>query len=465
MGLALDGRQIDGVVLHRSNGSFRMERAFHFTLSLDPLTNAPELVGREIRNHLDEAGIRERKCAVCLPLSWVLALSCAVPDIPEADVAGFLQLEAEQNFPYALADLTIATSRFTIPEAGQHALVAGVPRNHVAILIKALQTARLNPVGISLGTVALDDKEPTGTRDQFILGVRTSGIEMLIRSHGGIAALRNLEGDGDSKDAELDPDLIAREIRITLGQLPKAIRDSIRHIQMFGSREVVEPLSKKITPLAQSMGLAVERRAPTTVEGGGDLASMSCGAISALGLASRYLLGKRAEFEFLPPKVKPWAHLTSRFASRRLAYAGVAAALLLLLFGSAFAWQQWQLSSRESQWQSIQKRVAQVEEMQQKARKYRPWFDESLPGLRIMQRVTEAFPEEGSVTAKTLQIKDLTDVTCSGQARNIQSLGAMREKLGKSQQVADLKTQKQDGTSPLQFMLSFHWVEGGGHGN
>jgi hypothetical protein len=157
--------------------------------------------------------------------------------------------------------------------------------------------------------------------------------------------------------------------------------------------------------------------------------------------------------------------LTSRFASRRLAYAGAAAALLLLLFGSAFAWQQWQLSSRESQWQSIQKRVAQVEEMQQKARKYRPWFDESLPGLRIMQRVTEAFPEEGSVTAKTLQIKDLTDVTCSGQARNIQSLGAMREKLGKSQQVADLKTQKQDGTSPLQFMLSFHWVEGGGHGN
>ena len=47
LGLTLDGSRLDGVVLKRPNGSLQVLRTFSVMLSLDPLTAAPELVGRE----------------------------------------------------------------------------------------------------------------------------------------------------------------------------------------------------------------------------------------------------------------------------------------------------------------------------------------------------------------------------------------------------------------------------------
>src|SRR5204863_5209968 len=84
LGLALDGSRLDGVVLRRTNGSLQPQQSFSVSLSLDPLTADPELVGREIRNHLDAAGVRERHCVVGLPLKWALTTHVDVPDLPEA---------------------------------------------------------------------------------------------------------------------------------------------------------------------------------------------------------------------------------------------------------------------------------------------------------------------------------------------------------------------------------------------
>jgi len=73
LGLTLDGSRLEGVVLRRSNGLLQVNQRFTAVLSLDPLTNEPELVGREILNHLEAAGVRERRCVVALPLKWALA--------------------------------------------------------------------------------------------------------------------------------------------------------------------------------------------------------------------------------------------------------------------------------------------------------------------------------------------------------------------------------------------------------
>src|SRR5580698_8542118 len=98
LGLSLDGSKLDGVVLRRTNGSLHVHESFSVALSLDPLTAAPELVGREIRNHLEAAGVRERHCTVCLPLKWVLTATTELPPLPEADAASLLQIEAEKGF-------------------------------------------------------------------------------------------------------------------------------------------------------------------------------------------------------------------------------------------------------------------------------------------------------------------------------------------------------------------------------
>ena len=134
LGLSLDGSRLEGVVLRRTNGSVVIQKTFSVSLSLDPLTNDAELVGQEIRNHLEKAGIRERRCAVCVPLNWALTVQTKLPELAEADVASFLQIEAERGFPYGPDALLISTSRFQSPAGEQYATQVAVSRDHVSRL-------------------------------------------------------------------------------------------------------------------------------------------------------------------------------------------------------------------------------------------------------------------------------------------------------------------------------------------
>ena len=163
LGLSLDGNLLTGVVLRRTNGSLVLVRKFAATLSLDPLTNDPELVGREIQNRLEEADIRERRCVVCVPLSWVLVIQTQLPELPAADLPSFLQLEAERGFPYAPETLLISTSTFRTPGGESYATQAAVPREPLTRLENALKAARLKPVAFSLAITALQDA--LGQRD------------------------------------------------------------------------------------------------------------------------------------------------------------------------------------------------------------------------------------------------------------------------------------------------------------
>jgi len=130
LALSFDGSQMEGVVLRRNADSIQSLQSFSTTLSLDPLTADPELVGREIRNQLDTANVRERNCVVCVPLKWALTAHTEIPELPKADVPGFLQIEAERGFHADASTMYFSTSQYTIGTK-QHAALVGVPRNHV----------------------------------------------------------------------------------------------------------------------------------------------------------------------------------------------------------------------------------------------------------------------------------------------------------------------------------------------
>ena len=78
LGLVLDGSRLDFVALKRTNGSVEVRQSASATLTLDPLTNDPDLVGAEIHTHLEKAGVRDRRCVVGVPLNWALKLSVKV---------------------------------------------------------------------------------------------------------------------------------------------------------------------------------------------------------------------------------------------------------------------------------------------------------------------------------------------------------------------------------------------------
>ena len=73
LSLTLDGGMLTAVEVKRSNGSVRLVKHLKAPITLDPLRDEPELVGREIRNLLDQAKIAtKRSDQNCFCLAYVL---------------------------------------------------------------------------------------------------------------------------------------------------------------------------------------------------------------------------------------------------------------------------------------------------------------------------------------------------------------------------------------------------------
>jgi hypothetical protein len=464
LGLALDGSRLDGVVLRRSNGSLEVQQTFSVSLSLDPLTADAELVGREIRNHLDAAGVRERHCVVGLPLKWVLTTHVEVPDMPESDIESFLQIEAERGFASDVATLHYAASRCHPPGGKQQALLAGIPRNHLTLLEQALRAAKLKPISFSLGITALQPPVAGAANGMLALVIGETHVGLEITCGGGVCALRALEGALEVEGGRkvLHAELVAREARITLGQLPAGLREHVRRARIFGPRELAQQLADEMELRLEPLGLKVELVTRYSADEFGLQLSSEAPVSPAMSLAAAHLAGRRAPFELLPPRVTPWQQMAARYSSGKLRLAGAAAGALVLIAAGAFLFQQWQLGRYRSQWTSMGTKVRELEGITQQIHQYRPWFDQSLRTLTILRQLTLAFPEDGVVTAKTVEIRDLNTVTCTGTARDNQSLLKTLDRLRTNSAVTEVRLVQSRGTKPpLQFTFDFHWTEGG----
>ncbi|HTV75723.1 MAG TPA: hypothetical protein VMD57_01905, partial [Candidatus Baltobacteraceae bacterium] len=81
--------------------------------------------------------------------------------------------------------------------------------------------------------------------------------------------------------------------------------------------------------------------------------------------------------------------------------------------------------------------------------------------LAILRQLSLAFPEDGVVTAKTVEIRDDNSVSCSGVANDYAALLAMQAKLRTAAGVSDLKWDQIRGKNPAQFTFHFQYGNGG----
>lgn len=467
LGLALDGNRLEAVVVRRNNGTLRARQFVSAELALSPLTDAPELVGREIRNHLEKAGLRERRCAVCLPLGWLMTLQTEMPELTEAEQQSFLQLEAERGFHGGPEALIIVNSLFQPKGGKMQATLLGVPRAQLGTLERVLRAAKLKPVTFTLGMGAL--QPASGDQERVIaLSVRPNGIDLQVSGGGGIVALRSLDGAIETQGGQkrISAELIARELRITLGQLPGSMVGGPGKIRIFGQGEMCRQFIQEISPRLQAMGLTVEAVERLTGANFDPAPPPEVAVSPALAVAAAWVRRVDSKLEFLPPRVQQWQRIVStRMSARTLTYAGGAAAALVLGILVAFGVQQWQINTLQKQWDEMTPKVNELTTDQDQIKEFRPWYDRSFRNLRILRRLTEAFPEDGSVSAKTVEIRDVSAVSCSGIARDKASFLRMNDRLGSftnevSNLHADTKVQK-----PTQWNLSFQWEQGVANGN
>ena len=463
LGLALDGSRLDGVVLRRTNGSLQLQQSFSAALTLDPLTAAPELVGREIRNQLDAAGVRERHCIFGVPLKWVLTAHTELPPLPEADAASLLQLEAERGFPTDVATLQLASSSCPLAADKKHILLAGIPSAHVETLEKVLAAAKLKPAGFALGLAALQPPAAEKSNGVLALAIGESTVSLQITCGGGVAALRALEGaiENPTGRPALLPDLVARESRITLGQLPAELRDAVKRIRIFGPRDLAQQLADEMELRFEPMGLSVEAVAAYKPDEFGVQLPPDASLSAAFSLAARLLVEQPPTFEFLPRKLTILEQFAAKYSSGRLRTTGAVAAGVVAIVCLAFLVQQIELWHYRSQWNGMSKQVTELQNVQAKIHQFQPWYDQTYRDLAIMRLLSVAFPENGIVTAKTIQIQEGNTVSCSGNAENNAALLGTLGRLSGAEGVSNLKVDMIHGKAPMQFTFDFQYVNGG----
>jgi hypothetical protein len=456
LGLSLDGSRLEGVVLRRTNGSLSVQQNFSATLSLDPLTAAPELVGREIRNHLEAAGIRERYCTVCLPLKWVLTASTELPPLPDADAASLLQLEAERGFPTDTTTLQLSDSRCTLAGNKKYVTLAGVSKSQIEPLIQVLTAAKLKPVSFSLGLTSLQSPASEKSNGVLALVIGETSVGLQITSNGGVAALRAFEGavENEGSRRTLHASAVSREARITLGQLPGELRATVRRIRIFGPNDLARQLADEMELGFESMGLSVEVVKAYAPDEFGVEVPADAPVSPAFSLAARYLAEQPHVFEFLPPRPTALEQFVAKYSSGKLQTASAIAVAIVVIIGGLFLFQQIELISLGSQWNGMSKKVGDLTAVQDKIQRYQAWYDSSFRVLTILRQLTLAFPEDGTVTAKSISIHGNT-VTCSGTASDSRAL------LQTIHQLNGATIEQIRGAAPMQFTFDFQVGNGG----
>ncbi|HXB59372.1 MAG TPA: hypothetical protein VNU95_07395, partial [Candidatus Acidoferrales bacterium] len=117
--------------------------------------------------------------------------------------------------------------------------------------------------------------------------------------------------------------------------------------------------------------------------------------------------------------------------------------------------QEIELISLRSQWNGMSTKVADLQALQAKIQRYQPWYDTSYRALTIMRQLSLAFPEDGVVTAKSIEIRNGNTVTCSGTASDNGALLRTLSQLRATDGVSSVTVEQIRGTAPMQFTFDF----------
>lgn len=450
LGLSVADSQLRVAHVARAKNAVAVLKSTTATLSLDLFHPEIELVGHEFKNHLEAAHIRERHCVVAIPARWIMTQHTKVPDLSPEDTASLLAIEAEKGFPCDPDELQIARSPLRSTE-GAYVTQLAIRKDQLTRLTAVMKSAGLKPVSFSLGLAALPGAVTPAGEGRITLELEPKGATLLISAGGGIAAFRTLESTIDSEAGEnvVNGAALARELRITFEQVPADLRREIRQLCLRGDETMARHLEEVLGGWARDAGLKIEHDPAPHRPVAEEIVEQ---------LATRHLRDGAPQLEFLPPRPSRFSRVLAGYSSKRLAVAGFAAAAAVVVALGAFGWQEYRLLSLRSEWSGMADQVKELDAVAARIREYRPWYDVTFRNLTIMKRVVECFPDNGSVTAKSIEIHGLANVSVTGTARDNASLLRTLDLLRQAKDIKGLKIEQIRGKTPAQFTFTFRWI-------
>lgn len=404
----------------------------------DAVAANAEKIGKELLAALDAAGVRERRCVLCLPPEWAFTATADMPEITGEDLRGYLELRAEQEFPMSADEMRVAYLPYALPDGKKRVTIAAVPVKRMDGVDKMLAAAGCRAVSISLGIDGCFS-EPKPALRFLANGTHTN---VIVTAGGGVVAMRLLQSPGPTGENPFDPAAFYREVRITLGRLPEPLRQQVREAQFGGTPASARRLRDATSE--QLLGLGIEST-PAPAEN-------ADAPQAALQAAERYFAKQPVAFEFIVPEVNQWEVVVAKMElPKRKRAISIAAAIIAIPILTIFVRGRIE-GYYTSRWDGMKTKYADLDTLNQKIMKFHPWFDPAPVTVQTIEGIAESFPEQGDVWAKTIHITDDGKVVVTGFFKNQQALEALIDKLRSRPGVNGLQIQQIRGE---QFTFSY----------
>lgn len=394
--------------------------------SLRLTADDPELVGRELRQRLQEADLPRGKAVVLLPSSWFETQQVSLEGIPAESHEAFLQLQAERLSGGADAGLW-GHHQVVFPDGRTVALVTSLSAERAGPVCAALRAAGVQPLFLAPMAAFPAPAEVAGA---VVLSAVPQGLEFGVFVQGMPLLFRSLPAD-------LPAEALVRELRLTLGGLGVAGRK----IFMDAPPAVAEALRQagfQLQPL------------PVSTSGGFPTAEAALLSLVEKGCVPGGVP--------VAPPVSRWKRLWLQRRRLMTAVGGAAAvvALLLLAVLGRILYIQW----LEAQSAKVHAEAEQIGKIQAQATALAGWVRPAPERLLLLKRITEAFPEEGSAWCERIDVRSNNEVILTASARSASDWLATRERLGRTPgitefHVQNLKNREKDGG--VQFTVKFTW--------
>ncbi len=421
---------------------------------LNPLSDEADLVGRELRSRLHAAGIRARAAIFCPPLDQLLVQTIDLDGVAPEDLESLIALEAERAFPFPSDELIAALSRFTNAAGSARGCLAVLPVAAADQLAAIARHAGLRVVGIRPALPVTLAARSGGA--EAALRLTEHELQFAVAAPDGIALLRAFQSmrptlARDAAEADALAEELRREFRLTLRRVQTELGAAPRRIHLSGAADDCRRfMAWYRREFADSPELVYDDSASSTEHS-------ILAALAATGRAA--LAGERPGFDYWRPAEGRWQTGLRRWRARGVIWRAAAVALALgAIAVAAVAWHVWSLRRLERRWAAIAPRVERLAAMQEGLRARRAWLSAEPEQLALLHTLTGAFPETGSVWARTLVIRNSEQtVQCVGLARSNRDCLAVFEALRQTAGVQDLQVVQVEGGDPIQFTLSYHW--------
>ncbi len=442
LAITLESDKFSAALVSQENGSREL---FSIPMGADTVTNDPEKAGKELAAKLSEAGVRQKRCVVCVPPGWALTASTELPEMAPEDLRSFLELRAEREFPIAGDEMRVSHSPYTLPDGQRRTTLAAVPLKRMDAVDKMLAEAGCRAVSVSL---ALDEclAEPKPALHFLANGTHTN---VIVTAGGGVVSMRSLASPGPLPETPFDSSAFYREVRITLGRLPEPIRQQVREAYFGGSPASAKRLCDATAD--QLLQLGIESVGPDGVNG-----AASHGE-SAVKAAQCFLRKQPVMFEFVVPEVKQWEVMLKRadLQGRKRLIAIVAGVIILPLLAFFVRGQIEGYYTRR--WDKMKNTVADLTTLQNKIRMYQPWFQGAPVTVQMIDSLISVFPEKGDVWAKSIEMKDTGQIVITAFARTRAAELSLSDRLIALPGVTGVGTEDERGTNPIEFTIIFKY--------